>query len=440
MRAVGWLVVGGLLGAGLVVAPGGSQVGVLPVAAEVGLPSAGDGRVDPVVGHAVDVGLAQQAVAFRRGDVAGFLAEVAPGAAGRQARVFRGLRALEAEVGFRRREAWVDPGAVRRYGAGAVTLRVSMRYAVTGLKPAVADLGYTYVVRGGVARLVDVTRLDAVLKSNRQPWDVAELEVVRRDGVVVLVDRGQRLRGERIATITAQAAKVVNRLWPGPLQKIPLVVALKDPQVLTDLPATLPGQEPIRIQPMHSARPDGRPVGGWVVVAPEGGAPKAGVGGASVGGANERVMPAAGGRPDGTAGLGGVPSLPEVVHGLTHLAAVKMGDEAPRWLAEGLAAYAANLVRPGPEVARERAEGVAAVWGRIERLPWDDEFGVTESYRVSWLAVDLMVRAVGVGSVTRFYLQVARRGYSEYARARMMQEYAGITAGDLVVNLRGPAA
>ncbi|TDC14277.1 hypothetical protein E1261_43790 [Kribbella albertanoniae] len=59
---------------------------------------------------------------------------------------------------------------------------------------------------------------------------------------------------------------------------------------------------------------------------------------------------------------------------------------------------------------------------------------------MSWLAVDLMVRAVGVGSVTRFYLQIARRGYSEYARARMMQEYAGITAGDLVVNLRGPAA
>lgn len=403
MRVVGWLVVGGLLGAGLVVAPGGSQVGVLPVAAEVGLPSAGDGRVDPVVGNAVDVGLARQAVAFRRGDAAGFLAEVAPGAVGRQARVFRGLRALEAQVGFRRREAWVDAGAVRRYGAGAVTFRVSMRYAVTGLKPAVADLGYTYVVRGGVARLVDVTRLDAVLKSNRQPWDVADLEVVRRNGVVVLVDRGQRARGERIAAVTAQAAAVVRRVWPGPLQKIPLVVAVKDPTVLTNLPATLPGQELIRIQPMHSAAPDGRPVGGWVVAS-------------------------------------GEPSLPEVVHGLVHLAAVKMGDEAPRWLAEGLAAWAANLVRPAEVVARERVAVAAAVRGRVERLPRDDEFAVTESYRVSWLAVDLMVRAVGVGSVTRFYLQVARRGYSEYARARMMQEYAGITAADLVVNLRGPSA
>ncbi|GAB3948071.1 hypothetical protein GCM10029976_078480 [Kribbella albertanoniae] len=406
---------GGLLGAGLV-APGGSQVGVLPVAAEVGLPSAGDGRVDPVVGHAVDVGLARQAVAFRQGDLAGFLADVAPGVSGRQARVFRGLRALEAEVGFRRREVWEDPGAVRLYGAGAVTLRVSMRYAVTGLKPAVADLGYTYVVRGGVARLVDVTRLDAVLKSNRQPWDVAELEVVRRDGVVVLVDRGQRPLGERIAARTAQAAAVVHGVWPGPLQKIPLVVALKSPAVLTNLPATLPGKEPIRIQPMHSARPDGRPVGGWVVVAPPG---------------------AGGGR---GAGAAGEPSLAEVVHGVVHLAAVKMGDEAPRWLAEGLAAYAGNLVRPAEVVARERAEGMAALRGRVERLPGDDEFEVTESYRVSWLAVDLMVRAVGVGSVTRFYLQIARRGYSEYARARMMQEYAGITAGDLVVNLRGPAA
>ncbi len=420
MRRVGWLVVGGLLGAGLVVAPGGSQVGVLPVAAEVGLPSAGDGRVDPVVGHAVDVELARQAVALRRGDERGFVQQVTPGAVERQARVFRGLRALEAEVGFRRREVWVDPGAVRRYGVGAVTLRVSMRYAVTGLKPAVADLGYTYVVRDGAAWLVDVTRLDAVLRSNRQPWDVAELEVVRRAGVVVLVDRGERARGERIATVTAQAAKVVDGLWPGPLQKIPLVVALNEPDVLTDLPATLPGQEPTRIQPMHSAATDGRPVGGWVVVAP----------------------PEAVGRSAGASGEApaAVPSLPEMVHGLMHLMPVKMGDEAPRWLAEGLATYAANLVRPGAEVGRERVAGLAELRGRIERLPRDDEFTTTESYRTSWLAVDLMARAVGVGSVTRFYLQVARRGYSEFARARMMQEYAGITAGDLVVNLRGPAA
>ncbi|MET7277205.1 hypothetical protein ABZS29_03155 [Kribbella sp. NPDC005582] len=413
MRRVGWFVVGGVLAAGLVVTP--PRVAVLPVAAEVGLPSAGDGRVSPLVGHAVDVALARQAVAFRRGDERGFLQEVAPGAVERQARMFRGLRALEAQVGFRRREVWVDPGAVRRYGAGAVTLRVSMRYAVTDLKPAVEDLGYTYVIRDGVARLVDATRLDAVLRSNRQPWDVAELEVVRRAGVVVLVDRGERARGEQIAAVTAQAAKVVDKLWSGPLQKIPLVVALKDPDVLTDLPATLPGQEPIRIQPMHSAAPDGRPVGGWIVLAP---------GAAEAVGAQPRV----------------VPSLAEMVHGLMHLMPVKMGDEAPRWLAEGLAAYAANLVRPAPDVARERAAVADAVRGRIDRLPSDDEFTTTDSYRTSWLAVDLMARAVGVGSVTRFYLQVARRGYSEFARARMMREYAGITAGDLVANLRGPAA
>jgi len=404
MRRVGWFVVGGVLAAGLVVTP--PRVAVLPVAAEVSLPSAGDGRVSPLVGHAVDVALARQAVAFRRGDERGYLQEVAPGGVERQARVFRGLRALEAQVGFRRREVWVDPGAVRRYGAGAVTLRVSMRYAVTGLKPAVADLGYTYVVRDGVARLVDVTRLDAVLRSNRQPWDVAELDVVRRAGVVVLVDRGERARGERIAAVTAQAAQVVDKLWPGPLQKIPLVVALKDPDVLTALPATLPGKEPIRIQPMHSAAPDGRPVGGWIVV----------------------TQPRA------------IPSLPEMVHGLMHLMPVKMGDEAPRWLAEGLATFAANLVRPAAEVGRERLEGLAELRGRIERLPLDDEFTTTESYRTSWLTVDLMARAVGVGSVTRFYLQVARRGYSEFARARMMREYAGITAADLVANLRGPAA
>ncbi|GAA0621764.1 hypothetical protein HPO96_28815 [Kribbella sandramycini] len=403
MKAVGWLAVGALLAGGLVVGSGGGEARVWPVGMEVAGPRSGDGQVDPLVADAVDVALARQAVAVRRGDGSGFVAQVAPAVKARQLRVLQNLRALKAQVGFRRREAWVDPGAVQRYGAGAVTFRISLRYAVTDLRPAATDLGYTYVVRAGKAELVDVTRLDGVLRSNRQPWDVADLEVVEKDGVVVLVDRGQRAKGERLAAVTARAAVVVRRLWPGPLQEIPLVVAVADPGVLTDLPATLPGSEPVRIHPMHSPADDGRPVGGWAVVT-------------------------------------GEPTLPELVHGLTHLTPVKMGDEAPRWLAEGLAAYAANLVRPPAAVAAERAEVARQVKGRIERLPRDDEFTTTESYRTSWLAVDLMARGVGVGSVTRFYLQVARRGYNEYARNRMMQAYAGLTADDLVANLRGPAA
>jgi len=43
-----------------------------------------------------------------------------------------------------------------------------------------------------------------------------------------------------------------------------------------------------------------------------------------------------------------------------------------------------------------------------------------------------------VRPVTQFYVQVARRGYNEFARERLMREYTGLIPSDLVEALRNP--
>ena len=63
-----------------------------------------------------------------------------------------------------------------------------------------------------------------------------------------------------------------------------------------------------------------------------------------------------------------------------HLVPVKMGDEAPRWLAERLAQYAADQVRV-------RRPALGKPFDQLTALPAADEFTSTESYEISRLAV-----------------------------------------------------
>jgi hypothetical protein len=129
-----------------------------------------------------------------------------------------------------------------------------------------------------------------------------------------------------------------------------------------------------------------------------------------------------------------------------HLLPVRLGDEAPRWLAEGLAEYAGNqqLVLAGKKV--KVAEKLSVVskqaLGELTALPADDAFSganSTDSYDISWLAVDHLIKEVGTRPVTDFYLQVARRGYSPSIRERLLEERTGFTEQDLVESLRSLA-
>jgi hypothetical protein len=163
---------------------------------------------------------------------------------------------------------------------------------------------------------------------------------------------------------------------------------------------------------MPSPAIDGQPVGGWVVV-----------------------------KPDKRQSFDRV----ELTHALVHLLPVRLGDEAPRWLAEGLAEYAGNqqqvLAGKKTEVAQERSV-VSKQLGSLTALPADDAFSganSTASYNISWLAVEHLINEVGTARVTHFYLEVARRGYSPTVRDRLMKEETGFTEKDLVASLRSLA-
>jgi hypothetical protein len=374
-------------------------------------PSA-SGEVDPRLAAAVDAILARRGIAVRTNDVNMFLADVAPEFRSEQRLLFQNLRTLGVSVTYRRAEPWVDYEAFRKYGRATGTFRVSMRYQLAGtrLGPAATDVGYTYTVRDGRLYLVADDGLDQAIGSKRQPWDFGRIEVVRRKNVLVIVNQGEGALAQKLANQTVQMARQVRKLWKGYLQIVPVVVAMREPQVLTDLPPTLPGDEPARVQAMASPGITGQPVGGYVVIRP---------------GALKTFDSA------------------QMTHVLVHLLTVGFGEDAPRWLAEGIAKYAENLQLVasgrGAAVAKARSEVSKEVLGELPRLPADDEFTTTASYDIAWVAVEHLIKEVGIKPVTDFYFQVARRGYSDAARERLMKEYTGFTEAALVESLRSLA-
>ncbi|WP_344222397.1 hypothetical protein [Kribbella sancticallisti] len=400
------------MGTAVVVVVGSLWVGVTPAAGELRLtaevlhgvqarPAAG---VDPRVAAAVDESLARRAAAVRAGDLEGFLADVTPRLKPDQTVLFQNLRALGMTVAYQRAERW------DRYAPGAVTFRVSMRYVVggSGLAEAATDVGYTYSVADGRAVLVDDTGLDQEIGSNRQPWDFGPIEVLRRPAVVVVVNKGHRALARHLADEAINSARVIRKIWPGQLQPVPLIVALREPQVLTDLPSTLPGVESATVRSMLSPEAGAvQPAGGWVVIRP---------------GVQNTFGPA------------------QMAHVLMHLLPVRLGDGAPRWLAEGMAEYAGKqaLVAAGKrrEVARQRVEIARRSLWDLRRLPPDAEFTAGDTYGISWLAVEQLVAKAGLEKVAEYYRQVARRGSDEASRERLLTEYTGVTEAQLVESLR----
>jgi len=370
------------------------------------------GEVDPLLGAAVDAILARRGIAVKTNNLALFLRDVAPELRAEQTQLFKNLRTIGMTVTYRRAEPWTNYEAARRYGLATGTFRVSMRYQLFGTKLAqtATDVGYTYTVRQGRLYLVEDDDLDQAIGAGNQPWDFGPLQLVRRSNVLVIVNQGQLPLAEKLADQTVQMARKVRTLWRGQLQQVPVIVALREKQVLTDLPPTNPGDEPARVQAMLSPGADGEPVGGWLVIPPS----------------RLQTFDDA-----------------QMTHALIHLLTVRLGDAAPRWLSEGIAEYAGNqqLVASGRgvEVAKRRAEVRKHALGDLTRLPSDAEFTATDSDDISWLAVEQLVKQIGVQRVTYFYRQIARRGYNDAAKERLMTEYTGFSQKALVDSLRSLA-
>jgi hypothetical protein len=366
------------------------------------------GEVDPRLAAAVDAILARRGIAVRTNNVDMFLTDVAPELREEQRLLFQNLRTVGVSPTFQRAEPWTDYEAVRRYGPATGTFRVSMSYQLIGARLAETetDVGYTYTVRGKRLYLVADDHLDQAIGAQRQPWDYGRVEVVRRKNVLVIVDQGQSALAQNLANQTVQIARQVRKLWKGHLQIVPVVVAMRTPTVLTDLPPTFPGER-ARVQPMQSPGMSGQPVGGYLVIPP-----------ATIDSA-------------------------QLTHALMHLLAVRFGEDSPRWLGEGMAEYAENLqlvaTGRGAAVTRTRSELSRNVLGELTRLPADNEFTTTQSDDISWLAVEHLIKEVGFKPVSDFYIQVARRGYSDGARQRLMKQYTGFTEETLVESLRSLA-
>ncbi len=236
-------------------------------------------------------------------------------------------------VTYRRAEPWES------YQKQTTTFRVSMRYVLHGsrLGQAATDVGYTYSFRQGRLQLVSDRRLDQAIGSNRQPWDFGPIAVLRRANVVVIVNQGQLARATSLADETVESAKRIRKIWPGQLQIVPYVVALREPQVLTELPPTQPGPEPAQTRAMASPKIGSiQPAGGWVVVR------------------QTRLSPA------------------QLDHAMMQLLPVRLGDGAPRWLAEGMAAVRrkpAAPSRPASQAAGRDQQAAAHPAPRRRRVP-----------------------------------------------------------------------
>ena len=191
----------------------------------------------------VDVVLARRATAVLKGDLKEFLAAVdpkQPALVARQRLLFVNLRKFGfSSLKYFAADDWNAPNLVDKYGPTTYTTRVMMRYQIAGLdpKPIQTDLGYTFVQRAGGWTLVEDEAVDEVLSrdGHRQPWDYQEVALVRRGGVVVVVDKKESALGKKIAGVSSGAVAAVRRHWQRPWNGAVLVVAMPDTRVLATI-------------------------------------------------------------------------------------------------------------------------------------------------------------------------------------------------------------
>lgn len=374
-------------------------------------------------GAAVDVILQRRARAVLTGDQAAFLQDLDPSNAAlrrRHIQLFQNLRTLGFRaIAYHRAEVWLNDKA----GPDSTAFRVVMRYQLAGPGhvPTVTELGYTFAPKAGRWLLVDDDDLDADLDdAHRQPWDFGPIQVVRRPGVFVIVSAGDGAFGRKVAADSLIALAEVRKVWQSRLQPTVIVVAMKEQAALVRS-WELPGHEIAAIA-MHlidntvpTDRTTGKVVGGWVVVNPKE-------------------------RKDVDTGL--------LAHEFTHVGAVWLGGGAPLWLVEGLAEYVRYQVVADRSrgwamgVEEYRDEIRADSLGQLKVLPIDGvfhgDFG-EDTYGVSWLAAEHLVKAVGVRKVTDFYVEVAKLNGDPALREQLLQKHTGFTEQKLVAALRASA-
>jgi hypothetical protein len=347
---------------------------------------------------AVDAVLARRAVAIQKGDLKGFLATVDPKQAalvGRERLLFTNLRTfgLSTLQYFTADSFEHVPTMVTKFGAAAFSTRVMMRYQISGLdpRPVQTDLGYTFVQRTGSWLLVDDTATDEFLSEagHRQPWDFDEVQVVRRDKVVVVVDKREASLGTKVAKAAEKAVTSVRKHWERPWNGAVLVVAMPQERVMSTLWTTGSGdgwtiaaKAVTLFEGEQLGKPTGRPIGSRIVVNP----------------ALRKKL-----------------DKDLLVHEMTHVATATLGLNAPTWAVEGLAEYVrCRSIEDDPHwsVAPYRKLVRTKYLSTLKALPSDTVFAdnAEQAYGTSWWIVEYLANKLGEKKLATLYVDLSQHG------------------------------
>jgi hypothetical protein len=329
-------------------------------------------------------------------DRGAFLADVAggrPAAAFRagQAREFGNLTRLPLTA-WSYRVVAVDndkqarTAATKKYGAPAVIVQVTLRYALRGVDPAPTrhDLWWTFVRAGGKVQLAGDRDLEAAGGTSWQgPWDFGPLVAVTGAHSLVLGHPGDRAQLQVIADTVDAAVPDVTAVWGTDWTQD---VAVLVPDTDAELKSAVGASSSITAEVAALAVSDGTdPVSGAVY--------------------GQRLIV----EPASLTDLSAIGRRILYTHEITHIATAKAtSDVEPHWLVEGFADYVANL-HSGQSVATIATELRTDVRaGRVPAtLPTAAQFETAstaaQAYEGSWLACRLIATRVGQDGLLRFY-------------------------------------
>ncbi|MGW6275937.1 hypothetical protein [Kribbella sp. NPDC055071] len=366
----------------------------------------------------IDLVLAGRATAVLKGDLRGFLAAVdpkQPALVARQRLLFTNLR----KFGFTKLTYLAaderQVPELTKYGPGAFTTRVMMRYQLAGLdaKPVQTDLGYTFVRRGDAWILVEDSAIDAELSrdGHRQPWDFEEVAVVRRGKVVVVVDQRERALGQKIAQVSQGAVDAVRRHWPRPWNGAVMVVAMAEPRVMAVLWSSGSGAG-WTIAAKAVTLYDGEPVG------PRRTTP-----------VSSRIVVNPAVRKQLDKDL--------LAHEMTHVATTPIGSYVPIWLVEGLAEYVrCASIEDDPQwtVDPYRKQVRTKYLPGMKVLPAQAEFDADgdRAYGQSWWITSYLESKLGEKGLASLYTDLAQHNTSATAYTTILKKHTGKTPAELV--------
>lgn len=329
--------------------------------------------VPPDVVAGLRTALRARADAVRRADGTAFTAGLAPSRPSflsHQQTYFDNLRQLplaDFGYGFDRRDL------VRQGDDYWLVVDVTTQLQGYDAVPVVRADRYRFNPAGGgrfrLASVSDPT-WERTHQVEAEPWERGPIVVRQAPDVLGIFDERSVRRAQPLVRTTSASLADVASAVPYDWTPSVVLLAFSDPRYLSSLP-DLPGGDPSRLDGLAFPVPD--EVGGSVV-------------------ASTRVALS-----PRTLTRGAATRARLVRHELTHVALGSRDDQAPLWLAEGLAEYVSARPLPRPQ-RRLPAVALQAARAGFHDLPADAAFNDADAavhYGLSWWACEYLARTQG---------------------------------------------